>query len=308
MTTEAELKVLNAAPDPFEAAFDVFTKPREEPPVDPAPAVDKSAPSPVVEPVAEPLAVEKLVPAPKTDAEPAPVAKEAPSTEPEKPAANDQTEATLRRFTEAIEKVVKPAAPPPKEAPPQKEPEIYTAQEQAFLAGYEEEWSAVSTGEALKRRAEYRQVVQYVFDQILTQLRPMMATLGELSERAHLGDLEEVVEDYDDIRDKIVEWAAKQPTYLKVAYEHVIKHGEAEEVQDLINRWRVETDKVAAPVSAAAPRPTTTSANELTAGAKKAVARLAPVIGKRTGVQAGLDPNDFDNAFDTFANRLKSGE
>ena len=119
------------------------------------------------------------------------------------------------------------------------------------------------------------------------------------SERTHLNDLHTSINDYDDVRDKVINWVGRQPAYLQAAYNHVIKQGTVDEVADLVNRYKLETG---APTRAApASRKTET---ELPTATKQAAAALAPVSSKRSAVIAGQDPNDFESAFASFADKL----
>lgn len=194
-----------------------------------------------------------------------------------------------------------PVAPQPASAPEQ--PEIYSPDEKQFLADYDKEWGDVSRGEMLKRRAEYRDLVSFVFDQVSQQLKPVAETLAELATRTHLSDLKSTVSDYDEVRDKVVDWVKTQPTYLQVAYNHVINEGTVDEVADLINRFKAATGtQLAAP--AATPAPAAKKETALPPAAKQAAASLAPVSSKRSGVVAPVSPDDFDGAFAAAAKDL----
>ena len=175
------------------------------------------------------------------------------------------------------------------------EPEIYTADEKALLDEYEKDWPDVAKAEALRRRAEYRDLVNHVFREVAKELGPISQTLRTLAERTHLSDLHEKVEDYDDVRDKVVDWVNNQPSYLQNAYKHVIQQGTPDEIADLVARYKNET---------APTQPATTTRKteaELPATTKQAVAALAPVSSKRSTVVQADDPNDFEGAFAAFA-------
>lgn len=161
----------------------------------------------------------------------------------------------------------------------------------------------MTRGEALKRRAEYRDLIGFVFNQVAGQLRPLLETVDVLSTRTHLDDLRTRVEDYDTVRDNVVSWVAEQPAYLQAAYNNVIRQGTAEEVADLIGRYRQATGTTAAP---AAPAPTPAKPVELSEDAKKAAQALAPVNTKRASIPQDDDANDFDAAFRRFAAQGKT--
>jgi hypothetical protein len=242
-----------------------------------------------------------------------------PATAPEKPAApvekpvdSSQDAETLRAFMETINKVAKapaPAAPQPQLQQPAPEPEVFSPEEKTLLATYEKDWPDVMRGEALIRKAEYRQLLNYAFEQIGGQLRPLMATVQELSGRTHVADLQTAVTDYDDVRDKVVDWAQQQPGYLKNAYNHVIQYGTTEEVAHLIDTWRKQSGTAVAPLAPVAPgtpvAPVAPVAPALTPAAKQAAARLAPVQSKRTNVSTGINPLDFDDAFANFSKQFE---
>lgn len=188
------------------------------------------------------------------------------------------------------------------------EPELYTADEKKLLETYEQEWPEVSRAEELKRRAEYHEIVKHVFNEVAQQMAPVAQMVQTLSERTHVDDLRQTVgEDYDTLRDEVVEWVKTQPSYLQSAYQHVIDQGTVDEVADLVERFRAETGKQA-PASAQNQKPSAKQAEkpkkaELPEQTKKAAASLAPVSTKRGAVPQGEEPTDFESAFDKFASR-----
>jgi siderophore synthetase component len=140
--------------------------------------------------------------------------------------------------------------------------------------------------------------VGYVFQEVAKELSPLLGQVRNLSERAQLSDLQGRVENYAQDRDAVVEWAQKQPAYLRAAYNHVIQQGTVDEVADLITRFRQDTGAQRAAPAAAKPK------TDLPAATKQAAAALAPVSSKRSAVIRGTDPNDFESAFEEFAGKL----
>lgn len=265
--------------------------------------------APAPETVAEPApdAQAQASDAPEPAAEPETVEAETEPTEPEpEPAKEAQPALTdddlLKRFASLV-KNAQPEQPQPVKQPepqpaPQATPDPYTPEEKEFLSSYEKDWPDVAKAEALRRRAEYQQLVGYVFQEVAKVLQPQMEVVRTLSEQTQLQQLQARVTDYEDIRDKVIDWADKQPPYLRAAYQHVIQQGTVDEVSDLINRYRQESGAAASPqVAKPAPR----RAPELNAATKQAAAALAPVSSKRTSVIQGDDPNDFESAFQSFA-------
>lgn len=179
-------------------------------------------------------------------------------------------------------------------------PELYTEEEKTFLKTYDEDWGDVTKGEALKRRAEYRELMTHVFNEVSKHVMPLAEMVTELATRTHLGDLQERVPDYNELRDNVVEWVETQPAYLQVGMKEVMKTGTADEVADLINRYR--KDKGIADPSAS---PEPKQKVELSDDAKKAAKALAPVDTKRSVIPQDDGLDDFDSAFAKFAGKSK---
>lgn len=248
----------------------------------------------------------EAVPAAAEPAEPAP-AEEAPAEEPpaeeepaeEEPAAEPSAsdDELLARLAALVKKT--PAADKePETAPAAQEEPVYSTEEQEFLTEYEKDWPDVAKAEALRRRSEYRQLVNHVFSEVAKELAPLTKTLRTLSERAHLTDIYDKVDDYDDVREKVVGWVDKQPTYLQNAYKHVIQQGTPDEIADLVSRYKQEVGTATPSV------PASKKETELPTSTKQAVAALAPVSSKRSTIVQADDPNDFNGAFEQFAKSL----
>ena len=229
---------------------------------------------------------------------------------PAKPAkaAADETPADEQELLARLASLVKDA-PEKKDAPAktsekaaEPEPELYSEEEKQLISRYQEDWPDVAKAEALMRRGEYRDIVTYVFEQVASQLNPLADAVRTLSERTHLSDLHTAVEDYDDVRDAVVAWVDEQPAYLQAAYKHVITNGTADEVADLVSRYKTEKGIGAPPAPEPAKEP------ELPAEAKKAADSLAPVGTKRSQVprKSGIQMDDFPGSFDHFASKLET--
>lgn len=272
--------------DAFAAAFDRMTapgeEPREEPPVldAPPPGSTSSAEEPTSPPEEEPTS----------------------PPEPEAPKLSD--EEILSRFAELVKAnpQQQAASPPPPPQQTQEQPQYYSSEDLEILKKYEEEWPDIAKAEAVRRSAEYKQLVGYVFQEVAKEFSPLVEQLQSLATRTHLSDLQTTVPDYADVREKVIDWAQNQPPYLRAAYNHVIQHGTVDEVSDLIARFRTETQAVT-PAPSQPRRPKTP---DLPPATKQAVAALAPVSSKRSAVIQGIDAADFDSAFESFANRRAS--
>ena len=298
----SSLASLPDEPDRLKALADNQDPPADDPPADDPPADDPPADDPPVDdPPADDPPVDDGDDGDDGDAgddgddgDPAPK----PAAKKGDPPAQTNDDALFERLSQMLnERGDKKAEEPPK-AEPEPEPEIYTAEEQEILDAYRKDWPDIAKAEQLVRRAEYRNIVAYVFDQIGAELRPLMETVGAVAERTHLGELTERVPDYGDVRDKVVAWVDTQPGYLQEAYTRVIKEGTVEEVADLINRYREANP----PAKAAAQPPK--KEPELPSTTRKAAKSLAPVSSKRSVVPTGGDPDDFESAFEKFAEKM----
>jgi hypothetical protein len=289
-----------AAPaDDFDTAFATLMN-------EGAPAEAQGAPAEAQDATAEaqdaPAEAQEAQDAPAEAQEAPAEGQEAPVEESGAPAEDDtlSDDDLLARFAALVRKAEPaPAAQPAAQQPAAQEPDIYTPEERQLLESYQKDWPDVARAEQLARRAEYRQLVGYVFEEISKHLRPIAETVEVLSTRTHLADLQSKVGDYDQVRDRVVEWVAKQPAYLQTAYNHVIEQGTVEEVADLIERFKRESGATAqGNMGQTQPRQKTP---ELPPATKKAAAALAPVGSKRAPVSPTLDLGNFEEAFAKFA-------
>lgn len=234
------------------------------------------------------------------------VAKDEPVAEPE-----DNTSEVLERLSKLVadadkqrtEETDKSVTSSNKEEAEEEE-SFYTPEDEAYLKEYEKDWEDVSKGEALKRRAEYNELVKHIFSEVQKYYAPVEQTLRTLAERAQYADLEQSIPDYDDnLRDNVVSWVDSQPDYLQAAYKEVIQSGTAEQVKDLVSRYKQATGG-ASTKQKASPKPAKKEP-ELSDDAKKAAQSLAPVSSKRGAVPKGEDKSNYDDAFSRFSKELK---
>jgi hypothetical protein len=155
------------------------------------------------------------------------------------------------------------------------------------------------------------QATRRMYADMAASLAPYLQTVDTLADRSQLSELQGQVPDYETVVSQLTSWTAKQPAYLRSAYEHVIKSGTAAEVVDMINRYKQDMQSTtpahsavpgtqpapAAPATAASAAPSPPA--PVNPALAAAAARLAPVSTKRTNVVA--PPTDFDSAFAEFA-------
>lgn len=288
--------------DEFEAAFAQFTTPGEKPEANADPAPEDNA-DPAPEDNGDPAPEDNGDPAPEDNGDPEPEDNGDPAPEGDADPAPD----TAAQLVEQLKKLI----PDQQRAEPEPEPEtqetqeqpaansIYNDEEREFLANYEKEWPEVHRAEMLRRKAEYHDLLQYVFTEIAQKFNPIAQTVETLAVRAQLGDIKSRADDYEEIRDDVVAWVDTQPEYLQAAYKQVMKQGTADEVIDLIDRFRKETGRVQTPP---APEKKAEPSDE----AKQAARSMAPVSSKRSAVPQGDDPNDFEGAFKRFAGQSRA--
>ena len=178
----------------------------------------------------------------------------------------------------------------------------FTPEDTEFLTNYIKEFPDIARAEALLRQNDLRTAVGYVFSEVTKALQPHVEKLQVMAERLQLGDIQQLVPDYAMTREKVIEWAMKQPAYLQPSYKYVIERGTADEVADLIQRYRAATGATAPALTPTVDVVSPKKEDDLPAAAKKAVAALAPVASKRS-VAVAVEPTDFDSAFTAFANR-----
>lgn len=288
--------------DPFDAAFDAANTEGEP-----------AAPAPAPEAPAAPAAP---APTPEAPAAPAPAAapaagEPAPAPAPT-PTADDVVKQLLDRM--ATQPAPAPAAPAAPAAEPQAE--MYSAEDQGVLAEYEKNWPDVARAEKLVRRAEYHDLLGFIFGEVSKFVSPLQQQLSGIGNNLHITELKAAVPDYsDNLEAEVSKWVDTQPTYLQTGMKAVMQGGTSEEVADLIGRYRTANGiapaapapaapAAAAPVAPAAAAPAApkpAAKTELSSAAKQAAASLAPVGGERSQVPQGEDPQDFDSAFSRYA-------
>jgi hypothetical protein len=218
------------------------------------------------------------------------------------PAASESDDDVLKRLAAAVKKVGTDE-PTPADTKVEDQP-LFTKEEEAKIEHFKKEWPEVAEAFDLQARSLAQSVLKYAFEQIGGVVNPMRETLDILAQRTHYGDLKDKVGEYTpEERQEIIDWVDQQPTYLQAAMKSVIDGGTAEEVADLVGRFREATGKQPAGAPADTKEPSGGDV-ELSDAAKQAAAALAPVSSKRSAVQAPDDKSDFNGAFAKFADEL----
>lgn len=276
--------VVETPPDEFAAMFANFSK--DEPnPVTPATAT-------------EPAKIEAQLPK-AGDPPPAPVvdpdkaALEA--AKPPVPPAPEPKVDPIERLADLITQ----RQPPVQEQRQQTQvAPIFTQEEAVALQAFYKDWPEIAQAQELALRATAQQVTNHVFTEVARVLGPKLKLLDALADNAQYDSIEKRVPDYTTVQDKVAAWVNTQPSYLKAAFTGVMQSGTADEITDLISRFKTETG-----YAATQNPPPVVAPPALSPAAKQAAARLAPVSGKRTGV-AQTEPSTFEDGFDHFAKLL----
>lgn len=312
MTTEVQA---TDAADEFDSFFDALAKlkPGEQPPADFGQTVNKDVDAPT-EPVNKdidtPVNPDTTVATPEGgtenegdgDAAAAAAKAAADKAAVEAAAAKPADEAGLMdRFLKVMEQRQQPQPQP--QPPRQQQPApLYTAEEQAVLNKFNEDWPDLAQALALALRGTTTQNNAYVFGELSKVLGPQLQTMQEVSADHHYDALIRAIPDYDAVAPKVVDWVAKDPSmkpYLRAAYKGVIDNGSVDDISDLVDTWRKATGTSVTPGKAPA-APAAKTGSELSEAAKQAAAALAPVNSKRT-VTAPAEPASFEDAFEAHA-------
>lgn len=201
----------------------------------------------------------------------------------------------LERLVEALDQRKQTADTTTRTTNQQPQP-LYSQQELGVLAEFAKEWPEVASANAILLNGLAKSLKEEVYREIALGMAPHIQKLGLLVNNAQYDDIERRVPGYEAVIPKVTEWANSQKVgYLKAAYTGVMENGTPEEIEHLIGQYRAETgDKTGVPAETPARVDRTPT---LSPDAKKAAARLAPVVGKQTGIPAGA-PQTFDSGFE----------
>jgi len=289
--------------DDFANAFAEFALPEEKKSNDPAPVLTEQEAD--AQRVADQNPVKKDEPAPTPEPneldEAARAARETPPADPVK---TEPPVDPTDKLAQAIERLAARQPAPQQQQQQQAPAPEYTAEEQAVIQAYHEQFPEIARAEQLQRRSEYKQVVNYIFQQIQPALAQVAQQVAQVSSRTHMEDIYTLVPDYDDVREATIKWVEKQPDYLRAAFDQVVRAGNTQQVADLISRYKSDpTSGYKAPTPAPADGTATASApDQQSARVAAAAKKLAPVAAKRSSVATeGISPNDFDKAFESFS-------
>jgi hypothetical protein len=300
-----DAEVLTGVADPPAADPPAADPPAADPPAADPPAADPPAADP---PAADPPAADPPAADPPAADPPAadPPAADPPAADPpaaDPPADGKEVDALIDRLASAVaSKAPAKASDPPAADPPAAEaPPLFNEAETAVLAKFKEDWPQEHEAINLMQRELGSGIIQYVFDQIAPAVREVKELASTLALRAQVGDLTDGLGEYpsDQEIDQIKDWVKTQPAYLQDGMNGVIDGGTADDVVDLVNRYREATGKQ--PAGAQVEEPAPQGETELSGAAKQAAEALAPVGSKRSAVQSPEDSSNFDASWARWA-------
>ena len=188
-------------------------------------------------------------------------------------------------------------------------PAIYSAEEQAELAELQKDWPDLHRLFSLMARQLQVDTLNYAFSEVGKAIQPLQESVSTYSTNDHMAAIYDAHSDYDQVYQPVMEWIEQQPSFLKAAYQNVVKQGTAEDVSTMIQRFKDETKWVAptqGAQGAGGTRPATPAAaastppqqqTGLSEAAKKAAKAMGAVGTKRSAAANAQDPNDFDGAW-----------
>lgn len=184
---------------------------------------------------------------------------------------------------------------------------VLSDEHQTALKKFREEWPDVAEAQDLIMKhnvalieAQHARALQATIKQIYEHVDPALAMAHK---SAHLTFKETIVtahSDFEKVAPQLKPWIDKQPGYLQKGMLEVYNSGTAEEIIDLVKRFKDANDvKPEVPNS----QPTVST------NVKSKADSLAPVApGRRPAVSTkGSDPNDFDSAFDEACESDRNG-
>jgi hypothetical protein len=208
-----------------------------------------------------------------------------------------------------------PAADDKGTPPPAAEPSIdeqfpdpqFTEDEQKTLTEFEKNWDEIAPAFNIKLKnavaaveAKAARTIAKVVQNIYADFTPLINSHLKSEATSFRGEVLKAHDDYDTVYPKLDGWIKTHPAYLQSGLLKAYNEGTAEEVIDLVSRY-----KQAIGVKPQAAAPAASKQDEPKKPAAASAAALAPVDTQRTAPKpSGADPEDYDSAFDEAAASL----
>ena len=277
------------AEDDFSAAFDEATA--SDPTPDPEP---EPGPEPDPEPSPEPSPDPAPEPEPAPEPDPAPTPPKSDDDDPNSATWEQRYKTLQGMFKAEVAREVRTqlSAAPPAEQPPARPSEPASAdggeEEQALNEAMEEYphlMRAVSTL-VKKTQAETE-------SRIRADYAPVAKTVETDARERHFSAIRSAHSDFDVVVRDLPAWVEQQPAYLQPGYKAVLSGGTAEDVIDLVSRF-----KEAKGLNKPTPKPSDNPARRQAEAAEVVRTRGAPAIPR-----GEPDKDDYESAFDEAVSR-----
>jgi len=189
---------------------------------------------------------------------------------------------------------------------------VLTEDDQKVLAAFEKDWADVKPAVDILVRhavAATEAKVARSFQALITKIYEDMAPLANSVNVVSSNSLRQAVlqahADYDEIYPKLADWIKSQPAYLADGMNRVYTDGNAEEISDLVKRYKEANGVKPKEPNTAPEGPATTTTTPAAPAARPSAAAavaLKPVNSARTTpTPRGVDSQDFNAAFDEAA-------
>lgn len=308
-----ETAVVADAEDEFSKAFAQFAAPGEKP----AATETASTPEPEAQQPPPADATEGVEAAPESEPETVVAEGETTRNEPvrDAPEPPRYTVEEWTRFMAAQQAAQQQQAPDVQPAPAaQQAPAqpVLSKEEIETVQEFRKEWPDVAKALDVQQKAFAHDLLNYVFSQIAQEVTPVLQQVETIADRTHVADIYDFVPDYDQVREPVIDWVSRLPNNAFRQYAvGVVQQGSPADIQGLVDQWRM-FNGVAAPQAAApaarAPQQVQRPApvvKQAPPSLKQAAAAMAPVKSQRTTVIQTDDPNDFDGAFERYADEMR---
>ena len=186
-----------------------------------------------------------------------------------------------------------------------------TTEEQATLDAAAGDFPLVAEAQKVHERVllskfnnMLNRAVSHITNQLDQRMAPLTSTVQTVANNSHEAAILKAHPDAFDMHSQIVEWVDGKPDILKTALSTTLNGGSAEQVNQLITMFKDETglSQTQTPEQLADEQ----AAKDKAAKAKKdkedKLLAQEGVLGRNTTERAGVDPDDFDGAFEKFAN------
>lgn len=296
-----EQTVTPSADDEFSAAFAQFASPGEKP-AETAPSPDAEVQeAPPADAEAGDEAAPEEVTADSGNQEPEP----APAPEPPRLTAEEWMRIMAAQQQQQAQ-YGQQSQPAPQAEQPVSKP-VLSKEEVETLQEFQKDWPDVAKALEVQQKAFANDLLNYVFGQIAQEVAPKLALVDELTERTHVTDIYDFVPDYDQVREPVINWVSQLPPSAFRNYAvGVVQQGAPNDIQALVDQWRTVSGQQAPAPMQRAPAPVAPQRKAADPALKRAAAALAPVKSQRTTVVQTDDPNDFDGAFERYAQQMRS--